>query len=916
MMAITLPPSQFSSKLLITKLTAPVYLERSVSRARLTDMLIQGMKCKLTLLVAPAGYGKTTLLSEWNALVKNIPWTIAWLKLDKEDDGIQFWYYFIGALRSIYPDLYQDDFEGIGSQSDTVNTVELNLLLNRLTAFPGEFSLVLDDYHLIQNEIVHQNLAYIVDHIPENMHLVISSRTTPPLKLARLRAQGQLVEIQMEDLAFNYDEIELFLYQITKTQAEEEDVKTLAKVTEGWIAGVRMAVLSAKSGRKLKILLQDFSGSNRNIMDYLTEEVLNQQPDEIRSFLIKSSLLSSLTAPLCDAVLGITNSREKLILLENSYSLLIPLDQERRWYRYHALFREYLKNALSQTDPDDIESMHRRAGKWWRENGYPEQAILHAMAINDFDNAADIAEECLSQHLLCPTLIQITRYVENLPVEVLRKKTRLVIRLLSSRVVLAQKIELTRLVKEFADIITNATDPNSEEAGNNYKAALFARALTTCVLGDYDQSIRFSQQALALFGPEEYSMAGALSHYSHFAYAANGKFDEAAAMLQNARKISETLGFDQEYISVTCSLARIYKCRGWLYEAEKLYLHVLDYANRKAIDPEIIYFIQVGLSDIYLEWNQLNEADSLVLFFPMRYSRYEISYLEWNYCVDYALILAKNYLAHKDYEKARGHVEVSNSRHLHCNKVPFRAAILKDLEVRTWIASQELSRLARWITEMNTRRTRPGEHIASIEKIAIARANLALGRSRQALDILLELTKNGHAVWLVEYQITILLIKAMAMVQLGEKDCARGALLQAIKLAEPGRYTRIFIDFGLPMKNLLVEVLQNLGRKAHEGVSYLKIIDYLKMLTLQFDVSTDKKVKHEVVPEMATHIDQLSRRENEVLKLIVEGHNPKEISKKLTLSIHTTRAHIKNIYQKLDVHTREEAIEKAILFSA
>jgi LuxR family transcriptional regulator, maltose regulon positive regulatory protein len=909
------PPHPAQQNLLITKFNAPVYPRKSVQRARLTSLLNQGRECRLAIVVAPAGYGKTILLREWTGLAENLDWSVAWLSLDEQDNGIQFWSYFIGALQTLDSTLRFDWHLEDSTTPNSIDFHQIKILLNQIAQIPFSFSLILDDYQEIQAEDIHRGLAYVIDYMPKNMHLVIVSRTLPPIQLARLRAQSELIEILAADLAFTPYETGIFLNQVMEIQADEEDISALIEATEGWIAGLQMAVLSLKNGREIKNIIADFTGNYRHIMDYLTEEVVSQQSEEIRSFMIKSSLLSRMTASVCDEVLGIRDSYEKLLLLEQNNLFIIPLDEERLWYRYHPLMVDYLKSAIERSDPDEISQMHRRACIWWKKNGYPEQAIPHAMANQDYETVADIAEEYLSRTLLRPVLILIIHSVDHLPAEIYQKRPRLAMLILLAHVALGQKKELERSLKEFEGIVNQAANNENHEQGvmSNQGLVLCMRAVTTCILGDYEQGIDIARQAQLALKPEEFFVAGMLAHFVSYAYFAYGRLDEAAAMLNQGIKISLAYEMDPENLSSMAALARVYRSRGWLHEAEKVYLEALRYANRKAVGIKAISFIQAGLSDVYWEWNQLDQADLLIHSAQVYHSRSEAGFLEWNYCPDYSLIFARNYLAHGNCEMSIKYVEAANSLISRYYKIPYLAAQIKDIEVRTWIHCGNLSRLASWIVEMNARRLIVGEHLSLIEKIALARANLALGRSRDSLEILQLMNQREQSIPLLEYQIDLYLIKALAMSQLSETAGAREAVLHALKLAEPGGYVMVFIGYGLPMKLLLEEVLENLQKRASDSKSGVSITRYIKMLLLQFGMFREgKTIRPEtVVPPLP--VESLSNREQEVLKFIVYGLSPKEISERLVISVHTTRTHIKKIYQKLDVHNREEVTEKAIL---
>src|SRR5215207_1891511 len=379
-----------STPILTTKLYVPPPRPHAVLRPRLTGRLNEGLHRKLTLISAPAGFGKTTLLGEWVAGCERLA---AWLSLDEADsDPTRFLAYLVAALQTIAPNIAEGVLGALQPPQPPPTESILTVLLNEVTTVEDEFVLVLDDYHLIDATAVDDALAFLIEHLPPRMHLVIATREDPNLPLARLRARGQLSEVRAADLRFAPDEATEFLTQVMGLNLSEEDIAALETRTEGWIAGLQLAALSMRGREDVPGFIRSFAGDHRYIVDYLVEEVLQRQPERIRNFLLQTSILDRLNGPLCDAVTEKDDGRGMLETLERGNFFVVPLDDKRHWYRYHHLFAEVLHAHLMGERPDQISTLHRRASEWYEHNGLAVDAIRHALAAEDFERAADLIE--------------------------------------------------------------------------------------------------------------------------------------------------------------------------------------------------------------------------------------------------------------------------------------------------------------------------------------------------------------------------------------------------------------------------------------------------------------------------------------------------------------------------------------------
>src|SRR6266498_951378 len=381
-----------TSPLLETKLHVPRWRRGLVARPRLSERLSRGAESALTVVSAPAGFGKTTLLAQWLATAPGDGPSAAWLSLDQRDnDPAVFWTYLVAALQTAAHGVGAGALSLLQSPRPPIEAV-LATLLNDLGAVSNDVVLVLDDYHVIDARDVQDGMAFLLEHLPPQIHLVIASRTDPALPLARLRGRGELVEIRAADLRFTPDEAAAYLNGVMGLVLTARDVAALEGRTEGWIAALQLAALSMQGREDTAAFIAGFAGDGRYIVDYLAEEVLQRQPEHVQHFLLQTSILDRLSGPLCDAVTGQDGGRAKLAALERGNLFLVPLDDRRRWYRYHQLFADVLQAHLRDEQPGELPDLHRRASAWYEQNGEPSETIRHALAAGDFERAADLVE--------------------------------------------------------------------------------------------------------------------------------------------------------------------------------------------------------------------------------------------------------------------------------------------------------------------------------------------------------------------------------------------------------------------------------------------------------------------------------------------------------------------------------------------
>jgi LuxR family transcriptional regulator, maltose regulon positive regulatory protein len=910
--------------LIAAKLSAPILRSMLVRRSRLTDLLWEGMQRRLTLIVAPAGYGKTTLLSEWLSTITGSNRPVAWVTLDPYDsDPLHFWSYIVAALRTIQPSLQfnvQVILHGLCEQNDCT---QLTPLINEISGIPHQFNLILDDYHEIRDQAIHRGLTYFIGHMPENCHLILASRVSPPLQLSRLRARGQLVEISAKDLSFTFEETGTFLSLVKDLDVSADEIASLAEITEGWITGLQLVAISLQGRQDAQEFINTLVGSQRNIFDYLVEEVLNRQEETTKNFLLKTSILTELSAPLCDAILGHKHSWKMLSYLEKSNLFIFPLDEHRFWYRYHALFSDMLRIQLERSEPGLAPRLHLAACHWLKENGYPEKAVMHASAAGEAELAAELVEAYALQAIIRMDLATVLQWFKLLPQAQINKRHRLAIynALVNLMLGKVQDLEgqLSSIEMSLADLRDDEISMEEVARLRRYVNAL--RAAAVCMRGDFSLGIRSSQGVLENLLPEDYFFLGLVEHYMGYAYQAAGRLSEGIESLEGACQNALNHNFHKEFVLSQSEKARFYRLQGRLNDAAQAYRLAVDYANAHVVGEDIRIAPLAGLAEILSEWNQVPEADKQ-LSEPVRYLMHSSGKkLDWFYTIDVCLIIARNCILHSAYEEAGQFIQMAQALVQKFHFIPEPYAEVSAVQVQLWLARGDVNSAASWLNrkelQMHERlRKMPSQTVYSAEQISMARVYLALGQPEKAgliLNSLLAIIENGEQ---GEYILEALIVKALAQWHTGQREVAADTLLMALALAEPENRLRSFIDEGVPMQALLLHMRKNSRPGKLEQVE--KFNPFIEQLLIQAEGVPGQenvllvKIPREGQEVISPQIETLSQRESQVLDLLSRGYSAGDIARDLVISVNTSKAHIKNIYQKLDVHNRREAIEKAM----
>jgi LuxR family maltose regulon positive regulatory protein len=897
--------------LLETKLYVPRLRRGLVARPRLIERMNRGAESRMTLISAPAGFGKSTLVAEWLAAAPTSGPSAAWLSLDQADNQPgSFWTYLVAAVQTVAP--------GVGAralsllqepQPPPIATI-LATLLNELGAVPDDIVLVLDDYHVIDAQDINDAMTFLLDHLPHHVHLVITTRADPALPLARLRARGELVEIRAADLRFTPGEAAAYLNEVMGLDLDAGDVAALEVRTEGWIAALQLAALSMQGRDDVAGFIAGFAGDDRYIVDYLVEEVLHRQPEQVRSFLLETSILARMTGPLCDAVTGQDGGTATLEALDRGNLFLVPLDDRRRWYRYHQLFADVLRARLLDEQPARVPDLHRRACEWHEEHGDRSEAIRHAMAGGDVARAADLVELAWPATGQSDQAATLRRWLEALPDELIRARPVLSV---AYAVTLLEggRVEGVEARLRDAERWLDTTADKPEESGGPATAMVVVdedefrrlpgwialyRAAQALAVGDVAGTMTHARRALDLVGEDDHPRRGAAAGLLGLVAwttgdleAAHRSYAECVASLQKAEQASTVIG---------CAIvqADIRIAQGRLRDAMRTYERGLRLATqhgapalRGAAD------MHTGMSELFRERNDLAAAGQHLLASRELGEENGLSQNPYRSRAAAARIRQ----AQGD---ADGALELlDEAERLYASDFSPNVRPVAADKARVWIAQGNLSAAWGWAREHGVTAADELSYLHEFEHTTLARLLLAQGTRDRADDRIaaaIELTerllaaaddggRKGSA-------IDILVVQALARRARGDVTGALASLHRAVALAEPEGYVRVFIDEGQPMAALL-----KLAAKVRRAPDYVRRL-LAAVVTVQGQAPVEQPL-----------IEPLSERELEVLRLLESDLDGPDMARELTVSLATVRTHTRSIYAKLGVNSRRAAVRRA-----
>ena len=877
-----------TTPILATKLYLPCPMPKVVFRPRLIERLNEGLHRKLTLISAPAGFGKTTLLSEWVASCER-PST--WLSLDEGDnDPARFLAYLVAALQTIAANIGKGVLGMLHSPQPPPAELILTALLNEITTVPDNFTLVLDDYHVIDSKPIDDALTFLLEHLPPQMHLVIATREDPQLRLARLRARDQLTELRVTDLRFTPCEAAEFLNQRMGLNLSEEDIKALEARTEGWIAGLQLAAISLQGHKDATSFIKSFTGSHHFVMDYLVEEVLQQQTESVQTFLLRTSILDQMCGPLCEAVLLAppASGQETLEYLEQANLFIIPLDNERRWYRYHHLFADLLRQRLRQSaaspagdEEQGMDGLHRRASAWYEANGLEIKAFLHAAAANDVERAESLIEGKGMPLHFRGAVTPVLNWLESLPASVLDAWPSLWTSYASVLLVTGQvtRVEPTLQAAEAA---LQHAEPNDKTRDLIGRIAAI-RATVAANQHQIEIIVAQSRRALEYLHRDNLAFRTSTTCKLGYAYQLQGNRIPAREAYTKVISDGQASGNVVFTILATLGLGVLQEGENRLDLAEQSYRNILHLLNDQPLSFAGEAYL--GLARIFYEWNDLDAA-----------RQYGQQSLQLARLVENAervvaceVFFARLQLARGDNAGAAAILAgagQSARQHNFVSRIPEIAAA----QVLTLLQEGSLAAAAK---------------LAQAHDLPLSQARVHLTQGDQgdmiaALGVLEPMRQQAEAKGWENERLKVMVLRALAYQALGEQDKAVHLLGDALALAAPGGFIRTFIDEGVPMAHLL-----------SEAAACEVMPDYVRKLLAAFETEKQKSEDRPAMPPAQPLIEPLSQRELEVLRLIAQGLSNQEIGERLFVALTTVKGHNQKIFGKLQVQRRTEAVARA-----
>ena len=896
--------------LLATKLHMPRLRPGLVRRPRLLASLTEGMARELVLVCTPAGFGKTTLLADW-ARADRRP--VAWLSLDAADnDPARFWRHVAAALDGALPGVAERAAALLGGLQSASSEAVVTTLVNQLVGGP-EVVLVLDDYHLIQAPRVHQSVGFLLTHLPPCLRLVLATRADPPLPLARLRAGGQLTEFRAADLRFTPEEAAQLLRMAVGSSLPEAAVAALGDRTEGWVAGLQLAALSLRGRADIAAFVEGFSGSHRYVLDYLAEEVLDRQPEQLREFLLETAVLERMSAPLCDAATGHTDSQALLERVERANLFLIPLDEERRWWRYHHLFADLLRARLQRERPKQAPGLHRAAAAWYGQHGLADDAIRHALAAGDAAWAASLIEAHVEDVLVRSEAATLERWLGTLPAELVRARPQLclaktIMALEGGRVEEAEPL-LGDAERAFASSAESGEQPVGQAPGRlaNLPAMLaLLRADLARLHGDAGRAAVSARQAQTYSGGRAGPLGSIANWHLAVADWLEGRLGEAEQALTEL--VVEQRAAGEGYMAMRgyYDLGQVQQARGRLAAALETYQQGLEAAALPGRPtPPAAGIAYVGMAEVLRERDDLDAAlhhaiNGVTLCRQLAYSQSLATGLAGLAWIRQAL---GDRAGARDAIREAGQVQPSPTVVCLFNPVP-------TLRARLALANGEVADVARWVQARGLDVEDPASHVREREHLVLARVLLATDAPDGALRLLERLHPLAVAQARTASVIEVQALRALACAAIGDERCGLTALAEALALAAPEGYIRVFVDEGASMAALLDRLL-TAGQARVDAAGAIPP-NYLARLAEAFDrIGLPAVLRAARGAPLPGLVVPLTSRELEVLRLLAVGKPNRAIAGELVITLDTVKRHVTHILDKLGAANRTQAVTRA-----
>ncbi|GHO94614.1 HTH-type transcriptional regulator MalT [Reticulibacter mediterranei] len=892
-----------------TRFHAPVPSHVLISRPHLILLLNQSFHHPLILISAPAGFGKTTLASVWVHSLPNDQIQVAWISLDREDnDPVQFWITILTALEEGTHSSFHQLLELLHARPAPPLEHILTLLANRFGDTTRPWLLLLDDYQVISDSSIHNQLSYLLEHQPPNVHLLLLSRNEPPLSLARLRANGLLLEVREEQLRATVEETRVFLTEVTSMRPPDEVIEELAWHIEGWWVGLRLLGFLLQRCTDPTGMVTEIRGGQRDIMDYLVEEVLRQQSAPMQRFLLRTSILEQLCSPLCNAVTGEPDAQQKLVALERANIFVKPLDEHRQWYRYHTFFAEALRSQLALQHADEIDVLHVRACSWYAEQGNTFEAIRHALLAHAWQLAADLIEQVPHWFMWNEGenhAGQLRQWLNQLPAVVLRTHPQLCLIYAQALHFVAphatteywlQAAEMGLLTSLAQTDKTSASCKTQENLLG--EIATFRAVQAIYQFGDAQTGLALCQQARTLFSPENLPLQSEALLVQAIAHFANGEMKGAYRSALQAEQLAQEAHLIPGAVFSLSIAGRCLIVAGHLYEAWEMLERAVHLANMREEGPlprmDLIYALQ---AEILQEWNRLDEALALI---TQAIELAEQLGTSATSIVIYTM-LARVALSRGQLEVARSalkHIEALKKGSNNPLLYSFHTAVT---QMQFWLVERDLTHATTWAEALLEHKRSCAAIVREREEMALVHLLVAQDRPKEALTCLIPLLEHAEQQERWSHVLELLLLQTKTYELLGEEREALILLSYAVQMAEPEGYVRLFADEGS-----LFTLLRCLWEREHK----LGPTPYLDTLLAAFSTceQAEQLPTQSRRPETLT---QLSNREMEVLQSLSHGASNQEIAENLVITIETVKRHLGKIFRKLQVHNRTQAVVRS-----
>ncbi len=911
------------SPLLRTKFCLPPIRHSLVLRARLMQRLDACLGYPLTLVSAPAGFGKSTVVSQWvhtSTVIPELAEHTAWLSLDEEDnDPTRFWEYLLVALEMLGLRFETAHLLLQGQPNPLVQAL-LSDVINRVSSRTAELILVLDDFQGIKTPAILDGIAFLVEHLPAQMHLILITRSDPSLPLGRLRVRSQLNEIRSADLRFRLDEAAAYFQQVQSLRITEPEIQALEERTEGWIAGLQMAGLSLRDRNQAGIgkFIAEFTGQHHLILDYLTDEVLQRQPPFIQEFLFRTSILSQVCPSLCDALIaddvgmngsaspdsvptvssGLREGKFTLLLeqLEHENLFIVPLDSHRTWYRFHHLFADLLRVRLKEQHPGWIPDLHRRSARWYEAAGFPFEAMQHALSAEDLTLATDVIERTVRRPATWSTgnIARMLDIVNSLPPEVIAARPWLRVYLSGILYVGGQPVLADQMLAEVENSLPGLSLLGEDE---REELALYAntfRAFYAATLGDHEAAIKKAEQTLAKITEDDRRVYG--HALATMAQAAFSQGDVVLANLNYRKAVKNQKVKNARFTAVTWSsnLADVLTMQGRLHEAEQVCMETIAFGSQEGSPGSAVGYTQTFLAAVYYEWNRLEEAENLLLT-GLRLM--QADGISPNFGRSHATLALVQQALGKPAEAANS-MEIARQIALRSQSGRYIQRVAA-YQARLWLMQGEMGLAGQWAKQYQSQPA--PAYVHEFEDLTLALVLWHQQQLSEAAAILEPLLAAADASGREGLLIEALAIQALVQAkQPGEITIAQQVLLSALQRSAPEQYLRTYLNLGQPMASLL----RSLSCPDRTTQAY-------RDLLLNLFHTRDALPAQLATAQPASLVEKLSERELEILALIAAGMSNGQIAKKLYLTLNTIRAHSTHIFGKLGVHSRTEAIARA-----